>query len=90
MCAFCVIVSSKKCVRSALLCLVKNRKLLTCTLNQDRVSMRMMMCIGPYTIFTRYFKDARYHEHKMVENRPTGRPRSRLENGIEMDLLAAK
>jgi len=34
MCAFCVIMSSK------------NRKLLTCTLNQCRVSMRMMLCIG--------------------------------------------
>ena len=50
-----VIMTSLKCVRSVLLCLVKNRKLLTCTLNEGRVSMRMMLCIGPpsYTILAR-------------------------------------
>jgi len=47
MCAFRVIMSSK------------NRKLLTCTLNQCRVSMRMMMCIGPpsYTLLAQFYYD---------------------------------
>jgi len=36
-----VITTALKCVRSVLLCLVKNRKLLTCTLKQDMVSMNI-------------------------------------------------
>ena len=57
-------------MRSVLLCLVKNRKLLTCTLKQGRVSMRMMLRIKLHLVgylLTRYFKDARYHERKILE-----------------------